>query len=419
MRRAPSDFSWYLGNQGLYFLALGIGMVLVPWLVTVVLNAPPERVGLAQSLIMLPLLLFMLFGGATADRRDLRRWLMRLHLVQIIAPLCLAFMLFSDTLSYWLLVSYGVTQATISAFVNPARDSLLSRVAQTGNPGGMQRAVGFAIAAQTAAQFIGITVAGQANAIGPFLLPLFMVVSYLGCAFALSRIAPAPPSAEEVPTEGATGTRQRLSEIGEGIGAVWRSSRIRPVIILMFFSSLLFMGAIMVMLPLFVRDVYSGGAETISIVFLCFFGSLGISSAIVAKNPIHRQGRAVMLAGGAGALVMALLHLEPPLWGFYLIVVVWGLLGGVSSAMSRTIVQSAASESHRGRILSVFNLAIFAGGPIGSFVIGYLIAELGILNATLAPPLAMVVIWLGMFAFTPMWRIADDMAPDAEPAAAE
>ena len=171
------------------------------------------------------------------------------------------------------------------------------------------------------------------------------------------------------------------------------------------------------MLPVMVRDVYGGGAETISIVFLCFFGSLGVSSAIVAKNPIRRQGRAVMLAGGAGALVMATLHFEPPLWAFYLTVVIWGLLGGVSSAMSRTIVQSAASESHRGRILSVFNLAVFAGGPIGSFIIGYLIAELGILNATLAPPLAMVVIWLGMVLFTPMWGITEDAAPDAEPAA--
>lgn len=51
-------------------------------------------------------------------------------------PLCLAAMIYTGTLSYTLLVLYGVSMAPIGAFVSPARDSLLSHVAAKNRPGG-------------------------------------------------------------------------------------------------------------------------------------------------------------------------------------------------------------------------------------------------------------------------------------------
>ena len=116
-----------------------------------------------------------------------------------------------------------------------------------------------------------------------------------------------------------------------------------------------------------------------------------------------------MLTSIIGAAVMVILHFDLPVWGFFSVIVVWGLIGGVSASMSRTIVQAAAAPSHRARVLSVFTLATFAAGaPAGSFAMGYMIAELGIFNATLVSPAAMVFVWLGVRLFTPLWHIEED-----------
>ncbi len=76
-------------------------------------------------------------------------------------------------------------------------------------------------------------------------------------------------------------TRQ-LSEIKEGIGEVRRSKRIRPVVMLNMFTGLLFMGAVMVPMPLIIRDVYAGNSAEIATMNLALFGGIGISSAIIS-----------------------------------------------------------------------------------------------------------------------------------------
>ena len=48
--------------------------------------------------------------------------------------------------------------------------------------------------------------------------------------------------------------------------------------------------------------------------------------------------------------------------------------------MSRTITQTFAKETHRGRILSIYSLAIFSFGPLGALICGFIIENFGIAN---------------------------------------
>ncbi len=413
--RRPSEFLWYLGNNACYFLNIGIGMVMTPYIVTRVLNAPPELVGTTQAVIMLPLLVLLLFGGAKADRSDLRSWMMKVHLLQLLPPTMLAVLLYTDSLTLPLLIFYGVCAASLGSFAGPTRDSLLTRVADSSHPGGIQRAVGFAIGAQTVAQFIGITFAGFADSIGIAALPTLITINFL-IAFALiSRLSPAPPTNQPDATERAMARfHTQLGDIKEGLVEVWGMSRIRPVMLQMFFGSLLFMGSIMVLMPVMIRDIYDGDAMDFSLVFLCLFGGIGISATTLAQRPIKHQGKVLMIAMSAGGIAMVFIHFGPPLWALYLAVFFWGLVGGVTNAMSRTIVQSSAPPSHRARSLSIFQAAQLAGGPIGSFAMGYLIGWLGPLDAALVPAGLLVIVWLGLFFFTGLWHIQSTDRPSTE-----
>ena len=74
-------------------------------------------------------------------------------------------------------------------------------------------------------------------------------------------------------------------------------------------------------------------------------------------------------------------------------------------SQSRAIVQIAAVDSHRARVLSVFQLGMMGGGPIGAFGAGFVIEALGPLNAVLVPSSCMVFLWLTMFFATNLWKI--------------
>ncbi|MGE3652094.1 MAG: MFS transporter, partial [Reyranellaceae bacterium] len=83
-------FRAYLGGLSSWFIAQGIGMVMVQWLVTDVLHRPAGDLGLVQMCAMGPSLLFMLYGGAVADRGDARRQLIICHLLMAVPPVVLA-----------------------------------------------------------------------------------------------------------------------------------------------------------------------------------------------------------------------------------------------------------------------------------------------------------------------------------------
>src|SRR5262249_61763470 len=65
-------------------------MIAFPWLVAIVLGEPAQRVGIAQMAVMAPAMLFMLYGGAVADRADCRRLLLRYQAMATLPPLALA-----------------------------------------------------------------------------------------------------------------------------------------------------------------------------------------------------------------------------------------------------------------------------------------------------------------------------------------
>jgi MFS family permease len=394
------DLGWYMSGIWLYFISAGIQGVIFPWIVTIVLHESSARVGIAQMMMMLPMLVFTLFGGALADRMELRRHLMRLQMIQTIPPLTLAVLIHFGFLTYNLMLGFGVVLGIMGAYVMPTRDALLTRVAITNLKGNIQRAVALAMSGQFLGQVAGFLIGGTAMLVGaPMLFVLQSVL--LGCAaFTTSRLSPAPPG------ERAGVRPSQFADIREGLIFLWQSDRLRPVVTLMLFSGVLFMGVFMVLFPIMIRDVYHGSSPQIALINMCFFGGIGLSSFTLSRfRPIRRQGRAIMLAMCTGSSVMVLIHFNPPIYAVDFLALCWGLAGGVSMTQSRAIMQETATPHMRARLIAAFQLGSMGGGPIGALMTGYLIKWLGPLDAVLVPVALMIVLWSSMFFFTPLWRI--------------
>lgn len=386
---------WYLTSTGLFLVPSGIQMVMFPFLVAVYLQESPARVGIAQMASQLPMLLLILWGGLLGDRVDQRRLLIGLHVLMAIPPLIMASLVWGDLLFYEVLVGWALVGGVFGAFAQPARDALLTRVAGSD----IQRVVTLAVGVQFGIQVVGFAIGSTADRIGPASLMIIQSICMLAAAAATTRMPLLPPAPARV-------RRPALAEIGDGIRVAWRAPEIRAAILLTFSVGLFFAGTYMVLLPLMVRDLYQGGASAIAMTFAAnMLGTCTTIYFLMRRGGVQRPGRALLIGGSLSVGILSLLHFELPILGFYLVVYVWGLCGGISMTMSRAIVQEASPESHRARILSVYSLGMMGGMPIGSLLLGWCVGVLGVRNAVLVPVLGMAVVLLALRLGSGLWRV--------------
>lgn len=370
-------------------------MVLYPWLVAVFLHETPTRVGMAQMASQLPMLLFILWGGWLGDRIDQRKLLIVLNAAMALPPLAVAWLYQNGHFNYTVLFCWALVGGTFGAFVQPARDALLNRVAGQD----IQRVVTLTIGVQFGVQILGFSLGSMADTLGPPTLLALMACFMLAAAIATMRIPPLRP----VPT----GPRQHpLRAIGEGLKLAWGDDAIRPAIVQTFSVGIFFAGAYMVLLPLMVRDLYGGGSVEIAGTFAAnMIGTVLVTLTLMRVGRVARPGRALLAAAVISSLVLALLSLDLPMWLFYCVIFLWGVCGGVGMIMSRTIVQEAALETHRARVMSVYSLGLMGGMPLGSFTLGVVTDLIGVRMAVFIPVIGMLLVLAYLFARSDLWAV--------------
>jgi hypothetical protein len=378
-----SAFTVYLIGLASWFVPLGIQQVLFSWLAAIVLRMDAFAVGIAQVAMMAPAILFLPLGGLVADRGNARRLLLRYHFFYALPPLVLAGVLMEGGLSYPLLIAYGLAAGSIGAFAVPTRDALLPWVAKADLP----RAVALAIALQFGGQLVGIVCASQADRLGAVPLLCTHAALVLLGAFAVWRLPDPPP---HPPTEHPSFWRS----IADGVAEAARSEQMWPVLLINFGAGVFFVGPFVAVLPLLVRDVYSGGAAELAYVNLAFWAGTIVASIAFAGLARHltRRGRLVVSAVSVGAAILFAMALQPPFWVLNALCFAWGLGAGITLTQGRTVLQIVAPPTHRARVMSLFQLGFGGGGPIGAFIAGSLAAVWGLKLAMVVPALAMAVL---------------------------
>ena len=394
-----SKYQWYLTGLVTWVVPFGLQTVLFPWLIAVQLQESADRLGIAQMTMQLPGLFFILIGGVLADRVDPRRILMTAHLLAAIPPLGIAFLLAGDQLSYNWLILYALMIGTINAFVMPARDGMLNQVAGSN----LQRAVTIVMGLTFGAQLIGFVLASAADVTGAVPLLIFQGAIFLLGMLAVQRLASLPIAARQ----GTHESSNHLERLTNSLKVVWHSPAMRPAMLMLFTISVFYGGTFVVINPLIVRDIYGGSAFEISLSYSCFvIGTVAATLIMLSVGGLKNQGRALMLAVIGGGLVLSASYLAPPFWVYLAVLFGWGLCGGVAMSMGRTIMQEAAPEHMRARIMAVFSLANTGGMPLGALMLGFLAAEVGTLVSILAVVSAVWVMALLIWSFSGLSAVA-------------
>ncbi|MBL4782628.1 MAG: MFS transporter [Porticoccaceae bacterium] len=389
-----SNFQFYLGGLGSSAVAMGLQVVIFPWLVVGVLQEPADRVGLAQMAVMLPNLLLILWGGALSDNRHLGSYLFRLYLMYLLPFGMMLVAVINGFLSYQLLIIFGASYGVITAFIQPARESLLSQVASEDLQGSVVRTT----LVQFAAQSLGYLSAGLFERIGLSLLLGFQMLMFVVAGLLLRASHPATVALNK-------GHEGQSQGIVAGLRAVWHHARLRPLMLLVGATGFLGFGVYLVAMPLMTREVYGQSAVFYAGLQLSFTAGVLLANVLYLRlrRGFSQPGRVLVISLFCRGLIMLLIAMHLPVSLLFPAVLVWGMFSGISISLGRMMTHTEAPEDYRSRVVSIYQLAFFGTAPIGAWVTGQLISTQGVLE-TFAGLGALTVLVASLGIFSQLWQ---------------
>jgi MFS family permease len=388
-----SKFLAYMGSITFYSAGFSMQQLIISWLLVGVLVLPGDEVGLIQAAIGIPGLFLMLWGGASADKKDPRSILVNVYLITWLFPLMLAACIYYDLLNIWTILLFGLAVSTATSFSSPAQQAILNHVAG----GEIQKAVTASTALMFLVQIFSLGFAGQMDRIG---LSTVLIVQasciFLG-ALTIMRLNKTPPSPQP---PGETSWHRLIN----GFKATYNNKKVFHLLVINFVSSVFNAGAFMTVVPFVVKRAYEGDALQLATIMIIFYFGATLTNLFMFKvMPIARPGRWFLTMQLSRVIILILLWIKPDWWLLIIAMFAWGLNMGVTTTLSRTIVQESAEPEFRARILSVYSLGLIGSAPIGAIVLGNIIEIFGTLEALIPAMFVSVVLFLYGVFFSPVW----------------
>jgi MFS family permease len=322
--------------------------------------------GLDDFLNQLPILLFILIGGVIADRHDRRRLLTGSQYVQAFSAFALALLFFTGHLEVWHIFLLSFVSGCGQAFGGPAYQSLIPSLVP-------KRDLANAIALNSS-QF------NLSRILGPGAGAAVLAAIGYGWCFAVNGfsfffVIIALTTLHLPAHQPFTGRRALGAELRGGLHYV-RDSRVMLTLTGLVMMSTFLAMPILTMLPAFANEVLVGGgtAETRLSMLMASQGLGAIVGALIvgALGTSKRLGRLLLLIQiGLGLLIAAFAISTSLVFSLVLL-----FLGGIFFmglfSISFSLVQMTVPDQLRGRVVSIYMVALRGVGPLGGLVAGAL-----------------------------------------------
>jgi MFS family permease len=212
----------------------------------------------------------------------------------------------------------------------------------------------------------GFLIAGMGNT-GTLVIICTLVTAGF---FFMYQLKPKPPLNER-------GEKKTMDSVREGLQFVFRSKEVLGALSLDLFA-VLFGGAV-AMIPVFARDVLKAGP--IGFGWLNAASDIGsiIIIVILTLFPMQRnQGRKLLFAVGGFGICIIIFALSRIFWLSFAVLLLSGILDGISVVVRGTILQLKTPDNMRGRVMSVNSMFINSSNELGQFESGVAAKLLGV-----------------------------------------
>ncbi len=353
-----SSFGW---------LVQGVGAA---WLMTLLTDSA-DMVALVQTATTLPVMLFSLMSGALADNFDRRRVMLFSQLFMLAVSIALMVLAWLDVVTPWLLLGLSFLLGCGFAFNNPSWQASVGDIVPKSH---LPRAVllngaGFNVIRSVAPAIGGFIVAAF-GAAASFAVNAFSYVGLISAIVWWQKREPA--ERRDQPPESLS------AAMTAGVRYVALSPRIYRVLFRGFVFGLTGI-IILALLPIITRDLVGGGAVTFGVLL----GAYGVGAVLGAlgagpiTQALSREGlvRLTFVVFAVCNLIAAYSHNA---WITALALILGGASWVVTFSQMNTAVQLATPRWVVGRALALFQMAIFAGMAVGSWLWGSIAESHGI-----------------------------------------
>jgi hypothetical protein len=309
-------------------------------------------------------------------------------------PLALFGMTQIDLLNIWTVSLFGIAMSTAISFSNPAQQSILNRVVGAD----VQRGVTAATAMGFIVQMLGLVLAGQMEIVGVGDILLVQSASLVLGALAVMKIAPLPIARSDSGSS-------TFDIMLDGFRASYKNKNIFNTLIITFTSGVFNAGAFITALPFIVKRAYDGDALGLATIMIVFYAGATISNIIQFRiMPLEKPGLWFLVMQFTRIFIIYMVWIQPEWWLLMAVLFVWGLNMGVTTNLSRAIMQEASEPAYLARVLSVYSLGMMGSMPVGALIIGFIIEAFGTMNAMVPAMFVSAILCIYGFAFTDLWK---------------
>lgn len=327
----------------------------------------PRYLGYRSFAADLPLIAFMVLGGAAADRVDRRRILLTSQVLQMCFAACLGVLYLVGRLTVLPILVLAFLTGLAQSQSAPTYQAVLTTLVP---PQQIPSAV-----ALNSLQF------NLSRAIGPVIAGVLLLRAGTGWCFAVNALSFLAVIVAiwriRIPSPGLAARESLGESLAAGFRHV-RESRVLALLTALAAAGSFLAFPLITYLPVIAGDVLKTGAKGYS-QMLSSFGAGAILGALATAQRGKAAGRGTGLLVGLGAygLAAAAAVFSPSPWLSMALLFVAGVSLVVAFSVLNSLVQENAPEALRGRIVGIYGLAFRGGMPLGSLVAGFLVRSFG------------------------------------------
>ncbi|MCB9992136.1 MAG: MFS transporter [Hyphomicrobiaceae bacterium] len=348
-------------------------LIATPWLV-LQLTGDPLAVGLVLALEGAPRAVFMLVGGAVTDRFSPRMTMLLTDLIRFGLALLLAIAILTGHVGMGMVYLFSLGIGLVAGFAVPAGNAIVPMIVEEAD---LQAGNAAVMGGGQIMGFAGPVIAGLL--IGAYTDSLTGVgfaflIDALTFAFSALMLWRMQHGNLSMRTAG-TADRNLLASIGEGLAFVWQSPAMRITFFIIAAINLLFVGPMMVGIPILADTRLPEGASAFGLIMSAFAGGnlVGYVLAAALPQPRGQLLQAILIVQlTAFSAALAVLGLSDSLWIDFSVMLILGGGTGYVTIVLISAIQANTPKDMLGRIMGLLMFSSSGVIPVSQAIAGAL-----------------------------------------------
>lgn len=356
------NYRLYFAGQCISVTGTWMQQIAMSWLVYR-LTGSLVLLAAVNLLVQLPSFVISPFSGVITDRFDRHKIIVITQFCMMMEAFTLALLMFTGVIAVWHIMALGLYIGLVAAVDAPARQSLTVELVDKKD---ISNAVALNSAVFNGARLVGPSIGGLiVGWFGEGFCFLLNGLSYVAVIGAMLKMRLSPKIYHRR-------NARLLEELGEGVRYINRFLPIKALLVMA--ATISFFGLpLTVLIPAYVGQNLGGDSQMLGFLMSAFgAGALTAAIYLAARKSVLGLAKVVVLCSvlfGLGLMLLAYVH-TPGVALLLAFPIGFGLIAAISSI--NTLLQTLADDDKRGRVMSIYVMAMVGMTPLGSLLQSWL-----------------------------------------------